>query len=43
MFYRGDVEDVWFVGKGGKNLADWGWNLTDVFVLIPNVRFLMFR
>ena len=43
MFYKGDLTDVWFVGKGGKNLADWSWNLTDVFVLIPNVWFLMFR
>ena len=43
VFYEGDVTDVWFVGKGGKNLADWGWNLNDVFVLIPNVRFVMFR
>ena len=44
VFYEGSIEDVWFVGETGKNVAqDWEFELTDFFVVIPNTTFLMFR
>ena len=42
--YEGSIADVWYVGEPGRDRAeDWEFNLTDMFVFIPNVCCVMFR
>ena len=45
VFYKGSRKDVWFVGPPGQKLAtDWNKDdLMDIFVVIPDTMFLMFR